>query len=141
MLSRKGRFLYEESNKIGFAFFCFSYDFLRIFEGSAENPKTRLPPGPCNKFQNYAQVPSLLKTACEELNPHTTTLIGAGANSSRWSRGGGARVRSREAPGGSPAPPGRVGRIRDLTGELLGGAHGGRPPESWAAMHDKSGGN
>jgi hypothetical protein len=55
-------------------------------------------------------------------------------------------VRGREAPGGSPTPPGRVGRTADLTGELLGGAQGGRPPEpdvlvSWAAMHENNSGN
>jgi hypothetical protein len=39
MLSRKGRFLHQEPNKIGFEFLCFFYDFLQIFEIAAETLK------------------------------------------------------------------------------------------------------
>jgi hypothetical protein len=36
MLSRKGWFLHLETNKIGFVFLQFFYDFLQILQGTAE---------------------------------------------------------------------------------------------------------
>jgi hypothetical protein len=62
MLYIKGRFVHQEPNKIGFAFFDFStilYGFFKLL------PKMLLQSGPCIKTQNYERAPALLKSPCE----------------------------------------------------------------------------
>jgi hypothetical protein len=50
MFSRKHRFLRQETKKIGFAFFWFFYNFLRIFEVAGKTLKTHLQGGPRSIF-------------------------------------------------------------------------------------------
>jgi hypothetical protein len=66
MFSRIDRFLHQEPNKIGFAFFSFLYDFLRILQGAAETLVMHLQGNPCPNFQNHKQALHLHKSPWEE---------------------------------------------------------------------------
>jgi hypothetical protein len=54
MLSRKGRFLHQETNTIGFAFLSFFFDFLWIFEVAVETLIHNYTGTLDLNFQNYA---------------------------------------------------------------------------------------
>jgi hypothetical protein len=87
MFSRKDRFLHQEPNKIGFAFFWFFYDFLRIFEVVAENPNTHLHRDPQLKSQIHESVPALHKTPWEDWRRCNRVLGGTGdAAGGNWPR-------------------------------------------------------
>jgi hypothetical protein len=66
MFSRNDRFPHQKPNKIGFAFFWFFYDCLRILQGAAETLVMHLQGNPCPNFQNHKRALPLHKSSWEE---------------------------------------------------------------------------
>jgi hypothetical protein len=110
-LSIKGSVLHQETNKIGFAFLWYFYDFWWIFEVAANNPKSLLQPGPRIKLHIHKRAPAFHKTPFEDLNLHNYAVAGIGETASRRCGADPDRVGGRSPRGGLPAPSGGEDRL------------------------------